>query len=228
MRIGASGAAYGGGNGGGKKRQKQGVVEREDKEDKSQEEGEEKRTKERTIAGWNADANTRGSTAPRPAHPGAEALDGNVRGRGCERKRAQRRQETARRTRTRARKVDQEGIKEKSWEEEGEGDAGATSKRMKPGLEHPGKTGARTRTTEWWRPWTGTSGVGLALHWSVRGCIRRKKQQRRGARAQEQGTVEREIKKNKSWEAGGGSEDGEADKRMGVGLKHPGHGRGVR
>ena len=120
---------------------------------------------------------------------GAEALDGNVGGRGCERKRARRRQETARRTRKRAHREDG---KKKSREEEGEGDAGVTSKRMKPGLEHPGKMGARTRTTEWWRPWTGTSGVGAALDWSVWGCIRRKKQRRRGARAHEQGTVERD------------------------------------
>ena len=91
-------------------------------------------------------------------------------------------------------------------EEGGEGDAGVAGRRMQPGLEHPGKMGAWTRTTEWWRPWTGTSGVGAALDWSVRGCIRRKKQRRRGAHAREQGTVEREITKNKSREARGGRE----------------------
>ena len=104
-------------------------------------------------------------------------------------------------------------MKKKSREEEGEGDAGVTSKRMKPRLEHPGKMGARTRTTEWWRPWTAKSGVGAAMDFSVRGCIRRKKQLRRGERAQEQETVEREIKEKKGREAGGGGEDGEADKR---------------
>ena len=40
--------------------------------------------------------------------------------------------------------------------------------------------------------------------------------------------VVREIKMNKSWEARGGGEDGEADKHMGIGLERPGHGRGVR
>ena len=239
MRIGASGAAYGGGSGGGKKRQEQGAVEREDKKDKSREEGgegeeekvdkrrlelrRERPGKQRTRTGT-----SRGQRPWTGTSGEGAAMDWSVRGRGCKRGRARRRQERARRTRTRARKVEREDKKKKSREEGGEGDAGVTVKRMKPGLEHPRKTGAWTGTTEWWRPWTGTSGVGAALDWSVRGCIRGKKQRWQGEHAQEQRTVEREIKKNKSREAGGGGEDGEADTHMEIGPEHPGHGRGMR
>ena len=239
MRIGASGAAYGGRSSCGKKRQEKGAVEREDKEDKSEEEGgegeDERADKCRLELGRERPGKQRTRTdasgGQRPwtgtSREGA-AMDRSVRGRGCERVRAWRRQETARRTRRIARKVEREDKKKKSREEGGEGDAGVTGRRMKPGLEHLGKMCAWTGTTEWWRPLTGTSGSGAALDWSVRGCIRRKEQRRRGAHAQEQATVEREIKRNKCREAGGGGEDGEADKRMAIGLEHPGHEEGVR
>ena len=155
------------------------------------------------------------------------AMDWSVQGQGCKRRRTRRRQETARRTSTRARKVEREDKKRKGREEGGEGDGRVGGKRMKPGEEDPGKTGARTGTTGWWRFWTGTSGVGAALDWSVRGCIRRKKQRRQGEHAQEQGTAERGNTKSRIREAGGEGEEGEADKRMEIGPEHLGHGGGV-
>ena len=222
MRIGAARAAYGGRSGGGKKRQEQGAVEREDKEDKSQDEGgegeEERADKRRLELG----RERLGKQRTR----GAEAPDGNVRGRGghgLERPRPglQKGEGAAA-----ARKGKENTHKSKEGgqrgQEEKESGGGRRRRRRsngqahETGLEHPGKMGARTRRTEWWRPWTGVSGVGAALDWSVRGCIRRKKQRRRGAHAQEQGTVEREITKNKSREAGGEGEDREADNRMGI------------
>ena len=102
--------------------------------------------------------------------------------------------------------------KKKSRGEGGEGGEGEAGKHMKPGLEHPGRTCAGT----------GPTGIGAALDWSVGGCIRRKKQRRQGEHAQEQGTVERENTKNKSRDAGGAGEEGDAHKRMKTGLEHPG------
>ena len=132
--------------------------------------------------------------------------------RGCMRRRMRRRQGTVRRTSTRARKVKKEDKKKKSRGEGGEGEEGEAGKHMKPGLEHPGRTCART----------GTSGVGAALDWSVRGCIRRMKWRRQGEHAEEQGTVERENTKNKSREAGGAGDERDTHKHMENGLEHPG------
>ena len=133
--IGASGAAEAGGSGGAKKRQgeheqEQGMVEREDTKDKSREEGgegEEEKADKRKELGREHPGKQRtrnGTSRGRRPWTGTSreeaSMDWSVR--GCIRRRTRRRQETARRTSTRARKLEREDKKKTSRQEGGEGE----------------------------------------------------------------------------------------------------------
>ena len=184
---------------------------------------------------------TRTGTSGEPTNPdwnirGAEDLDWNVRGRsrpGLELPGLQNEEDTARErsgeeNMNESKEQVRKDTKNKSREEGGEGEGGEVHKRMECGLEHPGKQRART----------GTSWNEAALDPSVRGSIRRKTRRRDkkrpGEHEQEPGTMEREDTKNKSREAGGEGEAGEADNTWNSdwnilgsnspGLEHPGGG----
>ena len=128
----------------GEHEQEQGTVEREDTKDKSQErgrKGEEEKTDTAMELGQEHPGKLRTGTGTsegqRPWTGTSEeetAMDWNVR--GCIRRRTRRRQETVRRTSTRARNVEREDKKKKSRGEGGEGEEGEAGKHMKPGLEH--------------------------------------------------------------------------------------------
>ena len=137
-------------------------MEREDTKDKSQEErgeGEEEKADKRMEHGREHPGKRRTRTGtsegqrPWAGTSGEEAAI-NWTVRGCIRRRTRQQQETARRTSTRARKVEREDKKKKSREQGGEGEEGEADPDWNirgthahglepqggggPGLEHPG------------------------------------------------------------------------------------------
>ena len=129
----------------------------------------------RTSTG-NPDRNIRGSKAPGLEHPGGGSPGLERPGLHTEEEAAAAR--SGEENMNKSKEQGREDTKNKSREEGGEGEEGEADKSMEPGLERPGRQRNRTRTSEWLRPWTGTSRVEATLDWSVRGCKRRRRRRR--------------------------------------------------